>query len=337
MSTQPRDILQRSIGCISFSAIAHSGLIAALLLSPSHGGDLVVISKAAGGSASAANSPVEVTALPQATTPTREIAVPPTKKTIVVVAPQVAIAKKISPSRALPATKRLKTVEQSSIVVESKKEKVELEELSPIIAEEPSSNTSAVVESSQEPSAVGQVAAATSAEEIPVEISEEISPPTTASEPESEPVQAAKQLESKDSVADNETGPAQGSGSGSTISGPGAAAVTSESDKPTVKPTVVVEASLRRPLAGNPLPTYPAQDRLRKHQGTAVVLGDVRLDGSIDNIRLDKSSGSREMDNASVSTFRRWKFAPGPEATVRKAFQFNLQGEAQIGYATLKR
>ncbi len=97
----------------------------------------------------------------------------------------------------------------------------------------------------------------------------------------------------------------------------------------------IVDASLRQPLVGNPLPGYPQADRYAGNQGTAVVTGHVGSDGHVSGVKVERSSGSRTIDQASIAAFQGWKFAPGPEATVRKSFAFYLQGEAKVVKARL--
>ena len=97
-----------------------------------------------------------------------------------------------------------------------------------------------------------------------------------------------------------------------------------------------MDASLRKPVSG-PLPHYSQQDRLLRREGLAVVVARVHSDGSVDGVYAERSSGSRDMDTAAVESFKGWKFVPGPEASVRKSFQFSLKGDAQVGYAKLKR
>ncbi len=290
------------------------------------------------------NKSVETTVAQSIPQPAAQPAAQPqAKQQTAVVASEITLppAKKTARPKVLPTAKRIKTVEHSNVAVEAKSEKVELEELSPIIAEEPATESSSstpassavssdadsspeaqvapvTAEPTQEPSAVNKAATATAIEESPTAT---VSEPSLPSKP------------STDSGANKGPGSGTGTASGASVGGTTDGTPSGGNEKP----TTIVEASLRRPFQGNPLPKYPAQDRLRKHQGTSVVLGDVRRDGTMENVRLDKISGSRDMDSASINTFKKWKFAPGPEATVRKAFQFNLQGEAQVGYATLKR
>jgi protein TonB len=90
----------------------------------------------------------------------------------------------------------------------------------------------------------------------------------------------------------------------------------------------VRDASDLRAIQGNPNPVYPARDRLDRREGTAVILGRVTADGRISELVLEQSSGSREMDNASLQAFSKWRFERGQQGWIRKPFQFRLVGDA---------
>lgn len=100
---------------------------------------------------------------------------------------------------------------------------------------------------------------------------------------------------------------------------------------------VIVNASQRHPLPGNPLPKYPERDRYLRNQGTAVLIGRVGADGRITNVQIEKSSGSKTMDQEAVTAFRKWRFEPGPEVLVRKSFAFKLSGKEKVVPARLGR
>jgi len=100
-------------------------------------------------------------------------------------------------------------------------------------------------------------------------------------------------------------------------------------------PLDVVDASTRQPLAGNPLPSYPQEDRLNGYQGTTVLIGHVTADGQMLDVKIEKSSGSASLDRASLDAFKNWRFAAGDEAEVRKAIRFSLNGETQVVPARL--
>lgn len=89
------------------------------------------------------------------------------------------------------------------------------------------------------------------------------------------------------------------------------------------------DASELRALPGNPNPVYPARDRLTRKQGTTVILGRVSPDGRVTELKLERSSGSSQMDAASMQAFRNWRFQAGQQGWVRKPFQFRLVGDAK--------
>ncbi len=88
---------------------------------------------------------------------------------------------------------------------------------------------------------------------------------------------------------------------------------------------------------GNPRVIYPTPDRMAHREGTSVVIGNVNADGSMGNVYLERSSGSRSMDLAALQTFKKWSFMPGQGGPVRKPFRFQLVGDAQEVPAQLKR
>jgi periplasmic protein TonB len=89
------------------------------------------------------------------------------------------------------------------------------------------------------------------------------------------------------------------------------------------------DASELKALSGNPNPVYPARDRLARKEGTAVILGRVSPEGRVVEATLEKSSGSANMDAASIQAFRGWRFQAGQQGWVRKPFQFRLVGDAR--------
>lgn len=89
------------------------------------------------------------------------------------------------------------------------------------------------------------------------------------------------------------------------------------------------DAGELRALPGNPNPVYPARDRLKRKEGTAVVLGQIQPDGRVSRVVLEKSSGSKEMDLESAKAFKNWRFQAGQAGWVRKPFQFRLVGNAK--------
>lgn len=92
---------------------------------------------------------------------------------------------------------------------------------------------------------------------------------------------------------------------------------------------VVRNASELRAVYGNPQPQYPIRDRAAKREGIAIALAEVRSDGRLADVRLEKSSGSPSMDQAALEAFKRWRFQAGQEGWIRQPFQFRLIGDTR--------
>jgi periplasmic protein TonB len=58
-------------------------------------------------------------------------------------------------------------------------------------------------------------------------------------------------------------------------------------------------------------PRYPASAIGNRTDGVALLDGVVRLDGTIGDIALVRSSGSRDLDVEAARSFRQWTFTPG--------------------------
>jgi TonB family protein len=69
-------------------------------------------------------------------------------------------------------------------------------------------------------------------------------------------------------------------------------------------------SSSAQPLAGNPLPAYPAE-ALRSGEGGTVVL-QVKIDQNGQPVDVDvaRRSGSRDLDRAALAAVRDWRFKP---------------------------
>lgn len=80
---------------------------------------------------------------------------------------------------------------------------------------------------------------------------------------------------------------------------------------------VVVEA---RPLyRRNPPPPYPGKARHRRLEGTVILEVQVSSEGSVEDLRIKESSGHRILDQAAMSSVRKWVFEPGRRNGLRIA------------------
>lgn len=97
------------------------------------------------------------------------------------------------------------------------------------------------------------------------------------------------------------------------------------------------DASELHSAPGNRAPIYPERDRLLRNEGTTIFIARVRPDGTVTDVRLEKSARSQTLDSAALEAMTKWRFLPGQEGLIRKAFTFSLGGEAEELPARLRR
>ncbi|MGJ0490991.1 energy transducer TonB [Methylobacter sp.] len=83
----------------------------------------------------------------------------------------------------------------------------------------------------------------------------------------------------------------------------------------TAPPAPPVEEKVTQPHAGadylnNPAPEYPEIAMDRGWEGRVLMKVHVKPDGKPDNISVIKSSGKKVLDDAAVSTVKKWSFVP---------------------------
>jgi len=95
-------------------------------------------------------------------------------------------------------------------------------------------------------------------------------------------------------------------------------------------PVKSAEMSMSRAKAlaiSSPRPPYPYEARAHKIMGSGVITLDVdSASGNVTDAHVSQSIGSSILDDAAVSTFRRWKFRPGTVSKVRVPITFTLTG-----------
>ncbi|MEO0452693.1 MAG: energy transducer TonB [Verrucomicrobiota bacterium] len=60
----------------------------------------------------------------------------------------------------------------------------------------------------------------------------------------------------------------------------------------------------------NPPPRYPSSSRRKGQQGTVVLSVDISTRGTVESLRVVRSSGHRSLDDEALRAVRRWKFQP---------------------------
>ncbi|MCM2280228.1 MAG: TonB family protein [Bdellovibrionaceae bacterium] len=103
------------------------------------------------------------------------------------------------------------------------------------------------------------------------------------------------------------------------------------------QPYGIRDASELHAAPGNRVPQYPERDRLMRNQGTTVFIARVRPDGTVTDIRMERSANSRSLDVAALDAMKKWRFLPGQQGLVRKGFTFSLEGDAEELPARLRR
>ena len=82
-------------------------------------------------------------------------------------------------------------------------------------------------------------------------------------------------------------------------------------------------------------PKYPPQAIRQRHEGTVTLMILVGVDGSPKDIKVEKSSGYRELDRAAMDAAKKWRFNPmirngqKVEGYARVPVTFNL---SQLGF-----
>src|SRR6516164_6430090 len=95
-------------------------------------------------------------------------------------------------------------------------------------------------------------------------------------------------------------------------------------------PIKAAEMSMSRAKAlavVSPRPPYPYEARAKRITGSGVIVATVDPgSGSVTDASVASSTGSSILDDAAVSTFRRWRFRPGTVSKVRIPITFTLTG-----------
>jgi periplasmic protein TonB len=77
----------------------------------------------------------------------------------------------------------------------------------------------------------------------------------------------------------------------------------------------------------NPRPPYPYEARAHKIMGSGVITVSVDpASGNVTDASVTQSIGNSILDDAAVSTFRRWRFRPGSVSKVRIPITFTMTG-----------
>jgi TonB family protein len=77
-----------------------------------------------------------------------------------------------------------------------------------------------------------------------------------------------------------------------------------------------------------PAPEYPIEARARRITGRGVVVVDIdQKTGWVLSARMEKSTGSKLLDDAAVAAFKHWRFKPGSARQIHSPIAFTLGGK----------
>lgn len=141
------------------------------------------------------------------------------------------------------------------------------------------------------------------------------SPPTTAPTPPA-PVPVSRPLPPRPRPAPVMPSPTAMERAGNS------AATASDVAAPIAVPAAPVVASAEAPTApayhmgtvSTPSPDYPYSARKRRREGVVLIGLEVAADGLVSAARVLESSGDASLDEAALSTLRRWKLRPATMA-----------------------
>jgi TonB family protein len=318
-----RDLKQRAMGCIGFSTLAHAGLLAAMLFTPKNGSGILNPALRPGGETSTSSHATQelhevilADAQPAKAEPAKAEPVPETPK---VAAAPVIVAKPAPKPKKLAAAKVAKPKEKAP-------EPVKVDDHPPMEVDEDG-----------QPLAVAQEPVATEDKTPEAQLAPVVAT-NGAEEGATAPAPYPTQGEESNPAVVSVTGGGEASEAPAQVvatSGPAGAGGGSAPQAGSGGGSRIRDIGELREQPGNRLPKYPQQDRYLNRQGTTVVVGRVLPNGTVNDVYVETSSGSKLMDDASKEAFANWKFQPGQDGMVRKPFRFSLTGEALMKPAKL--
>ena len=321
-SMNERDLKQRTFGTLGFSLIAHAGLIAILVFSQQPAAEELspadVIAEAVPAEA-VTDTPIEVAENDEAPTIAANESEAATISEVPATIPEAKPVYKLASA---------KIAKKPAVTKPILTQPAEPEKLSPDI-ESPTAEQAelAAANADTEPTPKPKRSTKPTPTVIPKrnqaksDDRAEATPPSIVSSAEQQPTQTTRTERSGAVVAAPST---KGSVSASTMS-------ADETPTTSAKPVLPENADIRDADSLTSLSTkpfnYPASDRDANRTGTVFLIARIKADGSVTDIQIERSSGSKAMDQEAVKTFKQWKFSPEDEGYVRKAVQFVLKND----------
>lgn len=313
-----RDLKQRTLGTISFSLVAHAGLIAILVFSQQPSANEVTIEPEAVTAVAAEVQPIEVASNDE--TPT--IAVNEEEDATITEAPAATPVptpvpkQKAIRSKKAAARESIPQQQPEKLSSDIETPKNEQAELAAANADTETETHTKKTTAKATPTVIPSKHRA----KLDDRINE--APKPIVSTSEQQPMQTARTERSSAVVASPEKTkkPSDESVSAATTS----ASETSAQD--TRSGADIRDADSLTTLSTKSF-TYPASDRAAHRSGTVFLVAKIKSDGAVTDVRVERTSGSKSMDDEAVKTFKQWKFSPEDAGYVRKAVQFVLKNE----------
>jgi TonB family protein len=102
-------------------------------------------------------------------------------------------------------------------------------------------------------------------------------------------------------------------------------------------PNAVRSVDSLRQVPGNPKPQYATDERIRREQGQVIFHAFVTAQGTLENFKLVRSTGYKNLDGKSLSALKKWKFYPGQQGWVEIPQVWNLKGDIEKMPTLLRR
>ncbi len=363
-----REISQRTFGFISFSFLAHLGLIAATFLipnvlkemKPGTNSETYLVESPSQASLGESAQAGAAMMPPPAEQPAQVMTAPVDDSSAIVAAPEPKlVAKKVvTPARqkaetatkkvlALPSKKiapakvaqKVQTVDQSDLEVnQALKSARESEETLPEVAadiEVPEVNEEAQETSSEETQVATEEPAVESATTtsnepetadvtpavvttLPAAKAAPVAQPAPAPQPMYAPIQRGAQVSRPSGQVGGlgTAGAPQAQLTGTQASGGAAGAIR--------------DADSLMEQQGNAKPSYADEDQRAGRQGLVIFDAVVTKEGTVQAIELKQSSGHSSLDSSAYEAFKKHRYLSGQQGSVRKTFQFVLNGEETV-------
>jgi TonB family protein len=87
-----------------------------------------------------------------------------------------------------------------------------------------------------------------------------------------------------------------------------------------------------------PRPRYPVDAQGRRPTGRGIVVMEInRETGWVISTKMEKSTGNKLLDHATIEAFSRWRFKPGTVRYVRSPITFIVNGQSRSNRIDLMR